>query len=77
MTVQYESGRLVDGIWIENPKWGISMQITRHEDACAIRGELRRTARPAVDPDTGREYEPDRRLQLSREAACTCGRGSG
>lgn len=50
---------------VEIPSWGISMLLTRHRVDCAVCAELRRSV--------GKGYTVERRLELAREAACTCG----
>lgn len=45
--------------------WEISQEMGHHED-CRVRDELRRSAKVATTPE--------RRLELARATACTCGR---
>jgi hypothetical protein len=49
----------------EIPSWGISMLLTWHRVDCAVSAELRRSV--------GKGHTAERRLELARSTACTCG----
>lgn len=55
-----------DGRLVEIPAWFIGLLIARHEDECAVRADLRRTAGQHA-------HSASERLQSARTASCTCG----
>lgn len=65
MSTLYEKSFWRDGVLVENPSWYIGMLLTRHAPDCRVLVELRRSV--------GKGLTSERRLELAREAACTCG----
>lgn len=67
----HEKSRMVDGVLVEVPSWHIGQLLTQHdalsEHPCAIVLELRRNGR--------QKLSAEKRLELARATACTCGRG--